>query len=265
MRRLALSAIVFAVSGIAASAHADFRRWDFTFGQVPTNPAAGRITTIKTEFDADNNRFLWDVSFDVSTVVTRGFWLAISPGPNPKGHPGELAIMFFDATNLGDDTTVTPKLTIYNYNGVGNSSSFMDGSPAAGTQTPDRIFSSLNPGAASSIMQLSASDTGNTRRFVVELDASIVQNHNPLYPNPQGDDWTGLAFGSKIGIWFSHFGGLTTAYGTDPANPNYNYLTQWSYANHGWLDGANYNTQLVPTPGALALLAAAGLVTRRRR
>jgi hypothetical protein len=265
MRALAVPTTALLTLVVAGSAHADFRRWDFTFGQVPTNPAAGRINTITTEFDADTNRFLWDVSFDVSSVVTRGFWLAVSPGPNPKGHPGELAIMYFDATNLGDDMTVTPKLTIYNYNGIGNSSSFFDGSPTAGTQAPDRIFSSLDAGASSSIMQLSATDTGNTRRFVVELDASIVQNHTPLYPNPQGDDWTGLAFGSKIGVWFSHFGGLNTAYGTDPANPNHNYLTQWSYTNHGWLDGANFNTQLVPTPGALALVAAAGLLARRRR
>ena len=75
----------------------------------------------------------------------------------------------------------------------------------------------------------------------------------------------GLAFGSKIGIWFSHFGGLNATYGADPSQGSYNYLTGWSYTNHGWLDGANFNTQFVPAPTALAVLAAAGLVGRRRR
>jgi hypothetical protein len=262
-KRFALGAVLALAT--AGAADAGFHQYNFNFGQSPTNPAAGRIDTIKAEFDADSNRFLWDVTFDVSSVVTRGFWLAVSPGPNPKGHAGELAIIYFDATNLGDDMTVTPKFTVYNYNGLNANSSWFDGSPAAGTQAPDRIFSSLDAGASSVISQLSATDTGNTRRFVLEFDASIVQNHTPLYPNPQGDDWTGLAFGSKIGIWFSHFGGLNATYGADPSQGSYNYLTGWSYTNHGWLDGANYNTQFVPAPTALAALAAAGLVGRRRR
>lgn len=64
----------------------------------------------------------------------------------------------------------------------------MDGNPAvAGNQTPDRIFSSLNPGNPGTIMQLTATATSTTRRLILELDASLIQNHTPLEPNPADD------------------------------------------------------------------------------
>jgi hypothetical protein len=118
-------------------------------------------------------------------------------------------------------------------------------------------------------MQLSATDNGTntntSRRFTVELDANIIQNHTPLYPATNGDPWTGVAFGSKIGTWFHPTSGTTSAYGSDPANPNFNYLTSFGYASQSSFDTANLNAQWVPSPGALALVGLAGVVGIRRR
>ena len=130
-------------------------------------------------------------------------------------------------------------------------------------------FSSLNANASSVVMQLSATDNGTntntSRRFTVELDANIIQNHTPLYPATNGDPWTGVAFGSKIGTWFHPTSGTTSAYGSDPANPNFNYLTSFGYASQSSFDTANLNAQWVPSPGALALVGLAGVVGIRRR
>ena len=256
-----------ALSAISASAHAEvFYRYDFTHGQHGTNEGAGRIQSIRAEFNPTTNRFLWDVTMNTSVGgQTVGYWLAISPGPNPKGHAGELALIYFDASNIVDETSVTPRVTVYNYNGINGASSYMDGSPDAGVQTPDRIWSSLSTAGTSPVSQMYASDSGTTRRFYLEMDASIIQNHVPLYPSAQGDEWTGVAFAEKIGIWFHPVRGLNAQYGTDPSLASYNWLTNWTIQGQSWLDSQNFNTQLIPAPGSIALLAISGLVGLRRR
>jgi len=256
-----------ALSAITASAHAEvFYRYDFTHGQHGTNEGAGRIQSIRAEFNPTTNRFLWDVTMNTSVGgQTVGYWLAISPGPNPKGHAGELALIYFDASNIVDETSVTPRVTVYNYNGINGASSYMDGSPAAGVQAPDRIWSSLNTAGTSPVTQMYASDSGTTRRFYLEMDASIIQNHVPLYPSPEGDEWTGVAFAEKIGVWFHPVRGLNAQYGTDPSLASYNWLTNWTIQGQSWLDGTNFSTQLIPAPGSIALLAVGGLVGLRRR
>ena len=246
-----------AATFIASPADAGFWRWTYN------NPAHTWFKSMTAEYDPGTKRFKWDFT---SGTQTNGYWLVLSPGPNPKGHAGELAIVYLDAKALTANSTITPTLTVYNYNGLNGISSYMDGNPAVGgNQTPDRIFSSLNASTARAIMQLSATATSTTRRFVLELDASLIQNHTPLYPNPAGDDWTGLAFGSQMGTWFHPTAGLNTAYGTDPNNPNFNYLTNFTYTQQASFDTTNLTTQWVPTPGAVALLGLAGLAGVRRR
>lgn len=257
LHRFALIASL-ASAALVSSAEAGFWRYSYT------NAASAWNSTITAEFDPGTNRFKWDFT---SGTAVNGFWVALSPGPNPKGHAGELAIMFVDAKALTGNTSVTPKLTIYSYNGVNGITSYIDGNPSvAGNQPPDRIFSSMNPDTTGTIMQLTATDNGTSRRFTVELNAGIVQNHAPLYPNPSGNDWTGLAFGAQLGTWFHPTAGTATAYGTDPTNANFNYLTSYSYTSQSAFDTTNLTTQwIVPTPGAVALLGFAGLVGARRR
>ena len=168
------------------------------------------------------------------------------------------------------NSTITPRLTIYNYNGTNGTNSWLDGNAAvAGNQTPDRIFSSQNANASSVITQLTATDNGtntnSARRFTVELDASIIQNHTPLYPASNGDPWTGVAFANLLGAWFHPTSGTNTSYGTNAASPDFNYLTNFSYAGQAAFDTTNLATQWVPAPGALALLGLAGVVGAGRR
>lgn len=255
LRTIALSAVVAATAATSADAELFYR---YTRNQ----PSNQWYSTIVTEFAPTSNRFKWEFT---SGTQVNGFWLVLSPGANPKGHAGELAMIYFDAKTLTANNTITPTVTIYNYNGLNNASSHADGSPAAGVQTPDRIWSSLDAGDAASIIQLSASDLGTSRRFVLEFDASAIQNHAPLYPNPNGDDWTGLAFGPQLGTWFHPMSGMTTSYGTDPSAANFNFLTSFGYASQNSFDTINLATQLVPTPGAVALLGLAGLAGARRR
>jgi hypothetical protein len=251
-RAIAIAAVA---AGFAASAtHAGF--WRYTY----SNPTNTWYSSIRAEFDPDSSRFLWE--FTAGSNVN-GYWLVVSPGPNPKGHAGELAVLYLDARGLATNTSITPKLTIFNYNGLNGILSYMDGSQAPGVQIPDRIFSSLNPDTAGTIMQLSAADTAGQRRFTVELDASIIQNHMPMYPSL--DDWTGVAFGNKLGAWFHPAAGLVTSYGENPDSPDFNYLTSFSYTGQAAFDTTNLNTQWVPAPGSLALLATAALLGLRSR
>lgn len=242
----------------AGTAHAGF--WRYTY----SNPSSAWYSSIRTEYDPDTKRFLWD--FTAGSAVN-GYWLVVSPGPNPKGYAGELAILYLDARNLSANNTVTPKLTIYGYNGQNGILSYMDGSQAAGVQTPDRIFSSMNPGNSGTIMQLSASDTGGARRFTVELDATIIQNYTPLYNGgAMGVEWTGVGFGQQLGSWFHPSSGLAASYGTDPTAADFNYLTSFSYTGQASFDTLNLTTQwVVPTPGAIALVGLGGFAGLRRR
>ncbi len=255
LRTIAISSVLAATAATCANAEVFYQ---YTRNQ----PSNQWYSSIVTEFAPTTNRFKWEFT---SGTQVNGYWLVLSPGPNPKGHAGELAIIYFDAKALTANSSITPTVTIYNYNGLNNASSWNDGTPSAGVQTPDRIWSSLNASDAASVMQLSATDTGTSRRFVFEFDATAIQTHAPLYPNPNGDDWTGLAFGAKLGTWFHPMSGMTTSYGTDPSAANFNFLTSFGYVQQQSFDTTNLTTQLVPTPGAVALLGLAGLAGARRR
>lgn len=257
---ISISLVLAAVASAASSAEAGFWRW--TYGSAPNN-------SVIAEFDPVSHRFKWE--FGAGTNVN-GFWTSVSPGPQPRGDAGEFAALFFDASGLTANSSITPKLTAYAYNGIpGNSnssftSSWWDGSPAAGTQAPDRIWSSLNPDTTNAIIQLSATDHGTYRRFVVEIDASMIQNHTPLYPDANGEPWTGVAFGSLLGHWFHPVIGLNATYGTDPSSADYNWITSFNFTGWTFSDMTNQTTQwVIPTPGAFALLGLAGLVGARRR
>jgi hypothetical protein len=255
-----LALVTIAAASTAATAEANFWRW--TYGTAPNN-------SVVAEFDPVTKRFKWE--FGAGTNVN-GFWTSVSPGPQPRGDAGEFAALFLDASALTANSTITPKLTAYAYNGVPGSdnnsftTSWWDGSPAAGTQAPDRIWSSLNPATAGIIMQLSATDYGTYRRFTVEIDASVIQNHTPLYPDANGEPWTGVAFGSLIGHWFHPVIGLNATYGTDPNSANYNWLTSFNFTGWTFSDMTNRPTEwVIPSPGAFALLGLAGIAGARRR
>jgi hypothetical protein len=253
---LAASAALSLCAGVAS---ASYYRWDWTpgspNGSYGVSNAGGTFSSMSAEFDPTSHRLRYEVNF--SNQITTGFWLALSPGENPKGHPGELAIVYFDASNaFGPAVGGLPKASVYGYNGNNGNESYKDGTTLSGTQTPDRIVSSSSALLASST--LIAQNIGSGRRFVIEFDATDVQTHAPLYPDAV-DPWTGLAFGSKLGIWMHPVTNLTTTYNAS------GYLTNFGYSNQGWIDGSDFRTTLIPTPGALALLGVGGLMAGRRR
>jgi hypothetical protein len=264
MNRVQPNAIAIAVIATAAAASlapkvADAGYWSYNY----SSPSSAWYKSIRTEYDPDSRRFLFD--FTAGSGVN-GYWLVLSPGPNPKGYAGELAILYLDANGLAANSTITPKLTVYGYNGQNGILSYMDGSQATGVQTPDRIFSSLNPDTTGTIMQLSASDTGGLRRFTVELDATVIQSYSPLHNGgAMGVDWTGVAFGQQLGAWFHPSSGTTTSYGTNPGSADFNWLTSFSYTGQASFDTTNLATQWVPAPGAAALLGLAGVAGGRKR
>ncbi len=246
MHKLCIGAITALT--LVSAASADLANWSFTAGQAGSNYAqnntGGAIQSATSMFNSATNQFSFSVQF--SNQITRGFWLAVSPGDNPKTHSGELALIYFDASVMGN-----LRMTVYNYNGVNGDSSYYDGSIASGTQAPDRIASTLNGFAAN----MSVVDSGGGRTMSISFNASAIQSHVPVYPG--NTPWTGVAFGQQIGVWFHPVASLSTTYGAN------GFLSTWNASNGGWLDGHNFTT--VPTPGASALLAVASLGLARRR
>lgn len=245
---------VAALAALAGSAYADEYSWNWTPVQGGfVNDAAGQFESINASFNTTTNRFVWNVVF--GNQVTDGYTLAVSPGANPKGHAGELALIYFDFSNG------TPQLNAFAYNGVNASNSWQDGDgQVAGDQAADLIHG-IND---TSWYTASVVDNAGKRTFNLSIDASIIQGHNPLYPGPNGpSEWTGLAFGSELGLWMHTYSGLSANYFTNGA------LCQWNRSGEGWFDGNNFATVLVPLPqgvwAGLAGLAAVGVITRRRK
>lgn len=218
---------------------------------VEINDTGGEIRSINSSFDDGTGMLTWLVTLGpspiFSTPLTSGFTLALTDGPNPKGIDGELALLYFDAYGS------SPVLTAYGYNAQNDGTSYRDGSNANGTQAPDRIFSSI---LNNQVVLVDTFNQDGTRTLGFTIDSSLINAHSPAYGNP--NDWTGIQFGSSIGMWFHPF--LVTE-----GTYSQGYLTNWRTEVGGWFDGNEVPT--VPEPST-AILALAGLATigyRRRR
>ena len=243
---------------MVASASATTYRWTWNSlgstngaqpggGELFYNPAGGQIKNIDAQFNQSNANLKYEVNF--KDRQTDGLWLVLSPGENPKGHAGQLSIFFLDASGS------QPTLLAYSYNGVNGHQSWKDGSPAAGTQAPDLILSSLK--TTDWINSLSVVNVaGGGQKFSFDINAAAIQNHTPKYPGPQGQsEWTGSAFGNKFGIWMHTVNGLETSYQNGA-------LKSWTYCEEGWVDGGNLQT--VPEPGSMTALGL-GIAAMLRR
>ncbi len=266
-----LAGAVAALAVLASDSYASLIQWDFdrpsqdyidahtvgpnryTTSDAHVNESAGLINSITGTYDADAQQFGWSVTFggqpDGHTYhTTQGFWLVVTPGKGALGTSGEMAHLIFDGS--GDD----PTLTGYAYNGLGDESSYNDGSIESGVQSPDTLLSSINdPGSIISLAMTQNPDDTTTMSFII--DASAITGHSPLYP---GDGpWTGVEFGDLIGVWMHPLTNIDSSY-------DGGYLTDFGYARHGWYSSEQ---EVVPTPGAAALLVLAAIIPggRRRR
>ena len=213
-------------------------------------------TASATVFIKDYNAAgVWNAYDDVNETYSMkfrddgsqdGFWLVVSPGPNPKNHVNEYAILYGDrAAN---------RITAYAYDGTNSENSYLT-SQYLGTY--DNVFSS-----------------GGTNSTMFSLDVSRI---NAAFSNPE---WVGVQLGAEAGIWFHEASGTEFAYNDDGTLANFSFNAQQ------WLDMDAMDTLTgncytgnqayfcqppttpnpVPAPGGLALilLALGGLAMRRR-
>src|SRR5690606_26346338 len=154
----------------------------------------GRINWIETQFDTNTNRLRWTANFGEmsNSLRTSGFTLALTAGPEPHPYAGELAVLYFDVKDAFSPSVGTPILTAYGFNGSTYDKSYMDGSPLAGVQTPDRILSSRSADALNWLYDISAvAEANGTRTMSFEIDATPILNHTPLHSSPLADGWHG--------------------------------------------------------------------------
>ena len=196
--------------------------WSRTSG---FNNNGGAIQELAATYNPQTNILSFVAEIEhTNNRTTNGFTVAINNGPNPKGR-GELSLLYFDASGP------TPVLTAYGYNGVNGFSSYFDGSDAAGTQTPDRIASSLVD--SSFLLDAWADDDGTSTSLGFIIDASVITDHMPMYVD--GEPWYGIGFDDALGIWFHTKTNLSASYTNG-------WLNSWSYASQGWLDASNLAT-----------------------
>jgi hypothetical protein len=253
------SLLVAGLALSASSAHATVYGWNWTpsspqpvGGSYAYSSAGGSIESINAQYDNASKELTFDVKFN-GTLTTRGLWLVMNGGPNPKSQPGEYAIFYFDAQNFA-----APKLTTYVYNGLNAGSSWNDGNgPASGSPAGD-LVAAANSGYVKSI---SAGDSGGKRTFSFKIDATSILGHNPDFDAPDGSPWFGTGFGQKLGIWMHTLRNLTMSYNGDGTIKTFSYDT----SKEGYLDGEKFMTTTIPAPGAAAMLGFGGLLVARRR
>ncbi|MEM7755770.1 MAG: hypothetical protein AAF297_09065 [Planctomycetota bacterium] len=242
-----------AVALAAGSAMGNVHAWTWERGDTNSNNGGGVIERIETSFQTSARELTFSVWF--SNQVTDGFTLALNDGPNPKGHAGELALIYLDASDTND-----VRVNSFAYNGQNTQKSFEDGSAASGIQTPDAIATSTGALARNGFAVGSVTDTEDGwRRIDLTLDVRGINSHSPLHPGPGGaEEWYGIGFDELLGIWFHPVKDLTTAYDQD------GFLSEWN-GREGYVDTANRVT--IPGPGAAMLAGVGGLMigARRRR
>ncbi len=251
MRKFTTLLGAVAVAAASGAASASTYSFDFTPGDPGSygiNNTGGQFERVQSTYNSSNNQLTFSVTF--SNQVTKGFTLAINNGSNPKGHGGEMALFYFDASNLA-----SPKMTTYTYNGLNTTTSWKDGDgTVGGNQTPDLI---LTDAARSG--SVSAQDVGGKRILSFSIDATSIIGHTPMHGIAA--DWTGAQFSDAMGIWMHPFKTFNPTY---DGNGN---ITNLQLGGQGWFDGTMLATTLIPLPSAAAMagIGLFGLGLRRQR
>lgn len=253
---------------------------DANSGSCFCNTNVARFQLMRGIYDSSNQRLQWAVDFkpgvvypsldpatcqpnsvaNPSNMTAQGMFLVLNNGPMPAStSQGQYAILYMDWTNM-----TNPRISVYSYNGnsfvapgepawFNKEKSYIDGSSAAGLQTPDRFLSNLTPVGSSTnptgwIRGSSVSETGSGQERIIkvrlDLDLSAVNSHIPLYGT--ASSWEGMRFGGttppKIGYWnqFRYFGSTAQGLRYDGG-----WLSNWSPTGAGasWLDSDNATPQ----------------------
>lgn len=228
---LKLIAALALVVGFSANVHAG-PVYGYDIDNPPGSDGGGDILNISTTYDTNTEVFNWSYTIKEKApgVISDGFWLVISDGPNPKSHVNEYAILYGDLANN--------RVTAYEYSGQNNANSY---------NSPGVLLGSFGG--------LDAVDNGSERTLSFSIDATGINNHAI-------QDWKGLFFGEQIGIWFHPSVGTNVSYYKDGG------ISSFSYAQggQGWYDTGYRQTYQVPEPSTLALLGIGmGALLMRRR
>ncbi len=249
---------IAALTVCAGAANASLFQWEWQAGDPGSydiNNNGGQFDSVDATFDTGTNQLTWSVSF--TNDVTEGFTLALNNGPNPKGHAGELSLLYVDASDANDVV-----ITAYGYNGQNSIRSWRDGDATqSGDQTPDLIMNANQ--RADWVLSAGVVDNAGARTISFTVDVSNIVGHDPMYPNPDlppdaESDWFGIGFREALGLWMHPFRDFDATY-----DPQSGAIASLDTSGEGWFDGKDFVT--TPTPGAAALLGLSGLVGLRRR
>jgi len=226
------SALLTAASVLLASAPAFATTFTFD-GSNLSGGVAGKVESITTSFNDNNNKFSWSSTYQKSGsgISPDGLWLVANDGPNPKGQ-GELAIYYLDG--------IDKKVSIFEYSGANNANSFKDPGNFLGSTTLEVI------------------ESGNEKTFAFNFDMDDFD----LSGISDKAAWKGSAFDKKVGLWVHGVSGLKTKYDTNGL------LTKFGYAKQSAYDVSNKHATAVPEPAsaaALGLFAVAGAFVKRSK
>ncbi|MEM1027182.1 MAG: PEP-CTERM sorting domain-containing protein [Planctomycetota bacterium] len=265
--------------------------YEYSNTNVGTPAISGTDATIDEVFaqwDENTNYFTWSALYSATDAadLPTGFTLVVNDGPMPKGHLGELAVIYFEAEEQFEGNLSAPStVSAYAYNG-GSSASAHRTSDFRDVQSqtpapPDQIATSRDGSLNVIDTEFQEfEDAGRQHRFVrLVFDASSINSHVPLQPSIDTMDndapltWTGIQFAQMIGIWFHPFNNINPEYDANGflefgvAGPTVNEGWQVVRNNYGFFDVDNLQAVKVPEPASAMLLLAgtAALGFRGRR
>lgn len=238
--------------------------WSWNAGDAgDVDDTGGVINWVDASFDLDTRELAWTANFGAvpdqpPETKTQGFSLAIKPGGGGPTETGELAVLYFDGSR------VDPVLTGYAYNGMDTETSYLDGSPAAGMQPPDRIASSTGKLSETWALDLFNETNGDgTVTMGFRIDAGVFLDHSPEYAD-LSTDWLGVRLADTFGLRMTTYAGYSTTYFE-------NYLNTVAIRKSGHLNldtARGEPTDPIPEPATVLLLglgSVAGALGARRR
>lgn len=184
---------------------------------------AGDIKNVTTSYNEDTHELTMSVVIEDGA---NGFSVAINDGGNPKGHSGEMAMFYYDASGT------EPVVSVFAYNGIGLNG-YQDGSSQAGIQAPDKIATSIGADSPFTSVNFIKDANGNTI-MSFSVDATDIVNHVPNYPTAA--EWTGASFSDNVGLWLHPVSGLETSYDAE------GYVTEWGFQGRSYYDSSNSST-----------------------